>query len=254
MIVYFGETVTAGAQGQAWRAQNCEHCGQQFYYRVEFAATGSATNHYFLDSHGSTQRAEEDAQRLLDHALRHEVVPVPCPHCTLYQRDMVSAVQAALFPEMRRAALLLLSLTPLPLLLGGAILGAGGFGAGPAAVAVMLGLPMLTMFAGIRLLVSRSQKQAAYDPNDDESSAMRRRVAAAFALKPEEFAQLQVAALAPRPQGQLVGCNCARCGQRISCELDGRFCQTCGSPVHNDCARSGESTGCPSCGAENTSH
>lgn len=247
MFIYFGETVTVEVQGQAWRALRCEHCGQQFYCQVGFAANASAINPYFLDP-DSSQRAEKDAHNRLDHALRNEVFPVPCAHCTLYQADMVPVVRAALLPRMRLAARFLLGLTPTAFLLGCVIRGAA-----PAVIAVTFGLSMLCLAAGIGLLVTRSRRQAAYDPNAKEYVWLRRRVAAAFALKPEEFSQLQVAALAPRPKGQLVGCNCVRCGQRISCELDGCFCQGCGLPVHSDCARPGEGTGCPSCGAGITS-
>ncbi|MHC4938506.1 MAG: hypothetical protein ACYTHK_06020 [Planctomycetota bacterium] len=38
---------------------------------------------------------------------------------------------------------------------------------------------------------------------------------------------------------QVVGQPCALCRQRISSILDGRFCPSCGSPVHNACAISG---------------
>jgi hypothetical protein len=53
----------------------------------------------------------------------------------------------------------------------------------------------------------------------------------------------------PVRPAQLVGQNCALCGERISNELDARYCPTCGSPVHDRCARTGASTGCPECGA-----
>ena len=48
---------------------------------------------------------------------------------------------------------------------------------------------------------------------------------------------------------QLVGQACARCGERISCDRDGRFCRGCGAPVHDQCARPSEGAGCPACGA-----
>ena len=48
---------------------------------------------------------------------------------------------------------------------------------------------------------------------------------------------------------QLVGQNCVRCGERIPSELDARFCRTCGSPVHDRCARPSVEAGCPACGA-----
>lgn len=253
MIVYFGQIITVGTQGQAWRAQRCEHCGQQFYYHVGFAATGSARDHYFLDSEGSTRRAEVDAQRLLDHALRHEVFPVPCPHCALYQADMVPAVRAKLFPRMRLAARILFTLTPFALIFGCVTMNiardAGQQYAVYAAVGALIGLPTLFLSAGVGLLAARSRRQAAYDPNSEDQAGPRRRLAAAYALKPEEFARLRVTALAQRPRGQLVGRECARCAQRISCDIDGEFCHVCGSPVHNHCARPGDGTGCPSCGA-----
>lgn len=51
------------------------------------------------------------------------------------------------------------------------------------------------------------------------------------------------------PVAQLVGQNCVHCGERISCELDGRFCRSCGSPIHDKCTRPGNATGCSTCGA-----
>ena len=47
--------------------------------------------------------------------------------------------------------------------------------------------------------------------------------------------------------GQLVGRNCAQCGERISCDIDGRFCQTCWLPLHNKCFRPPTGSGCLSC-------
>jgi hypothetical protein len=245
-MIYFGETVTADAQGQAWRGQTCEHCGQQFYYRVDFTATGSAHNPYYLDPN-SQQRAEREAEALLDQALRREVVPVPCPHCTLYQRDMVPAVRAAQLPRMRLAARALLGLAPVAALLGCMISGAAG---GGVAVALVPVLPAVCLIAGVGLLVKRGRRLAAYDPNAEDYLRLRKREAAACALKPEEFARLRVAALAAPPRGgQLVGRNCARCGQRISCDIDGAFCRACGAPVHHSCARPADETGCRVCGA-----
>ncbi len=34
---------------------------------------------------------------------------------------------------------------------------------------------------------------------------------------------------------QLVGQNCARCGGRVTSELDARFCSGCGQAIHNTC-------------------
>jgi hypothetical protein len=50
---------------------------------------------------------------------------------------------------------------------------------------------------------------------------------------------------------QLVGQRCTLCQQRISTDLDGRFCRACGCPVHTDCVPAAGATpggdGCPSC-------
>jgi hypothetical protein len=35
---------------------------------------------------------------------------------------------------------------------------------------------------------------------------------------------------------QLVGMQCAVCTKRVGSEIDGRFCEVCGNPVHNRCA------------------
>jgi hypothetical protein len=72
-------------------------------------------------------------------------------------------------------------------------------------------------------------------------------------MAPPPQVEHRVARLARRLEStarpaQLVGQNCGICGERISCDLDGRFCGECSSPVHHSCARSGEGSGCPMCG------
>lgn len=244
-MIYFGESITADAQGQAWRGQTCEHCGQQYFYRVGFTATGSAQNPYYLDP-DSQQRAEREAEALLEQALRREVVPVPCPNCTLYQRDMLPAVRSAHLPQMRLKARILLGLAPVTALLGCVIASAAG---GGGAVVLVPVLPVMCLIAGFGVLVKRGRLLAAYDPNGEDSLSMRKRVAATCTLRPEEFARLRVTALAAPPRGgQLVGRNCTRCEQRISCDIDGAFCPGCGSPVHHGCAQPVEGSGCRVCG------
>lgn len=262
MIIYVGEAVTVQVQGQWWRGEKCEHCGQPFHYQVRFAAAGAAANPYFIDSHDARRRAEEEARIRLDHALRHGAFPVPCPHCTLYQGHMVPAVRAEQYRWMRSAGRFLLGLTPTALLLGGMVTGVVSSTAGqdafPAAAAVLLGLLAVLLSTGVGLLVARRRRQAGYDPNAEEYTAARRRAAATFALKPEEFARLGVPPTPAPPtllgsppswRTQLVGQNCVRCGQRIPDDLDSRFCRGCGSPVDDRCAVPAEGGGCPVCGA-----
>jgi hypothetical protein len=57
--------------------------------------------------------------------------------------------------------------------------------------------------------------------------------------------------------------SCAVCSERISADIDGRFCEVCGNPVHNGCAKSptapasnddvlsvAEEASCPRCGGD----
>ncbi len=60
---------------------------------------------------------------------------------------------------------------------------------------------------------------------------------------------------------QLVGRSCAVCDERIGSEVDGRFCEGCGNPIHNRCTTAApspaigvdllsvaEAVACPTCG------
>jgi hypothetical protein len=53
---------------------------------------------------------------------------------------------------------------------------------------------------------------------------------------------------------QLVGSSCAHCTKRIDSNTDGRFCDSCGCPVHTKCVRPVPPTDttprCAACGAE----
>lgn len=62
---------------------------------------------------------------------------------------------------------------------------------------------------------------------------------------------------------QLVGMSCAVCSQRVGSEVDGRFCEVCGNPIHNGCSKCppapasnddilsvAEASECPRCGAD----
>ncbi len=53
---------------------------------------------------------------------------------------------------------------------------------------------------------------------------------------------------------QLVGLLCVRCGERIGSIIDGKFCPSCGCPMHNRCLQpsgsdQANSSECPTCGA-----
>jgi hypothetical protein len=41
------------------------------------------------------------------------------------------------------------------------------------------------------------------------------------------------------PQRHLVRLSCVRCRQAIASNAEGRFCESCGNPVHNPCLASG---------------
>jgi hypothetical protein len=52
---------------------------------------------------------------------------------------------------------------------------------------------------------------------------------------------------------QLVGLSCVLCGERIGSIIDGRFCESCGCPIHNKCVRptgdADRDSRCATCGA-----
>ena len=54
---------------------------------------------------------------------------------------------------------------------------------------------------------------------------------------------------------QLIGLDCVLCSERISSVLDGKFCSTCGCPVHSRCAKADASRSgvCAACGADEAS-
>jgi hypothetical protein len=261
VLVYFGETITVELQGQTWRRETCQYCGSEFHYQLWVAATGVAVNPYFIDSYGSPGRAEENARSQLDHALRHGVLPVPCPHCSKYQEYMVPALRANRFLWMKSAgrfilglgaALLAISLLMTVLI----VLPADKSRLNKTAVALLVLLPVLPLMASMGLFLARRRRLAAYNPNAEAYARERRQIAANRALKPEEFERLRIPTPPPGlvrlgqpPRSrQLVGMNCVRCGERIPDELDSRFCRGCGWPVHNRCAVSAEG-GCTECGA-----
>lgn len=262
MIVYFGGVVTVTAQGETWRTEVCESCGLQFHYRVEFAAAGQAHNPYFLDTADSSRRAEQSAGDRLDHALRNHVFPVPCPHCNLYQPYMVPSVKSEQFPDLVLASRLLAAFSPIVgfvscIATGFAADNFGGTFAAPAAMAVWMGLPVLMIAGSLWFWRTRRRWQAEFDPNAVEHEESRRRVAAALALKPEEYTRLQIPPT-PAPdvriggqpeRRQLAGQTCVRCGKRIPGDFDSHFCRACHLPVHNRCVAPTEGGWCSVCGA-----
>ncbi len=261
MLIYFGSTVTFTAEGQTWRTEKCEHCGNQFYYPVRFIATGSAINPYFLDP-TSSERAEENAIDSLESALRNDIFPVPCPHCTLYQDYMLETVQDTLFSRKWTIDRIYRMLAPGLVFLGCLIPGLFERQTGQAmprevVIAITFGLPALALIIGIGLWGMKLRRKAKYQPNAQEHLETRRHVALAHTLKPEEFAKLNIPVpapdTAPKKLGQLVNKNCVRCNGRISNELDSRFCGRCCSPVHNRCAEPTEN-GCPECGFDKRMH
>lgn len=39
------------------------------------------------------------------------------------------------------------------------------------------------------------------------------------------------------PTPQLAGAKCVHCAQKITSELEGRFCKLCSAPIHHDCRK-----------------
>jgi len=88
-----GAKTTAAAEGATLKVVSCEHCHQNYAYRLELRAIGVDHNLLFLDSEGSARRAQAQAEQNLLKMCRNVVRPVPCPNCGFYQDDMVKLIK-----------------------------------------------------------------------------------------------------------------------------------------------------------------
>lgn len=84
---------TYSASGGAYKFVVCEKCKQKYVYCMVRSGDGQGTSLYFLDNSGAQRRAEDQAHAVLQHRLKAECDPVPCPKCGWYQKDMVAKLR-----------------------------------------------------------------------------------------------------------------------------------------------------------------
>lgn len=70
---------------RCWKQHSCVSCGAVYRYIFDRQIIGTATT-----AQGATQAAQKQAQA----ALVNQVDPWPCPHCGMYQPDMLNQNQA----------------------------------------------------------------------------------------------------------------------------------------------------------------
>ena len=83
----------AAIRGAVWKLVDCEHCQERFAYLLELEATGQDHDLLFLDGAGSAARALMQAEQNLLKKSQNLVVPVPCPNCGSYQKEMAQLLK-----------------------------------------------------------------------------------------------------------------------------------------------------------------
>jgi predicted RNA-binding Zn-ribbon protein involved in translation (DUF1610 family) len=83
-----GTKHVAAVRGTFWKLVSCEHCGQQYAYRLELEAVGEELDLLFLNEKEASEQARANAEQNLVQKSRNVVLTVPCPNCGFYQEDM----------------------------------------------------------------------------------------------------------------------------------------------------------------------
>jgi hypothetical protein len=192
MLLYFAEDVTARCRGQIWRWEECEHCGNEFYYVAEVVGEGTAHNPLGWDTFGSREKAISRAMEDLNRRLATQVVPAPCPHCLRFQSEMLPVVRRKQYRWMLSLALVLLVFAG-PGFCVGTFMGTirpRGQESGPDPLEMALIPPVCFLAAGTTVILLRVRRQTRYDPNAEEHQTERRLLAQWVSLKPDEFARI----------------------------------------------------------------
>jgi hypothetical protein len=113
-----GAKNVAAVQGAVWKFVSCAHCQERFAYLLELEATGEDHDLLFLDSEGSAERAQIQAEQNFLRKSCNVVLPVPCPNCGFYQDDMSQILkdEMSINPlQIAGCVITVLSLVPLAL-------------------------------------------------------------------------------------------------------------------------------------------
>src|SRR5262249_30888431 len=84
-----GTNHVATAHGNFWKFVSCERCRQPYAYLMQLEAIGDEHDLFYLDSERGAARAQIEAEKNLARKGQKCVLPVPCPNCGSYQKEMV---------------------------------------------------------------------------------------------------------------------------------------------------------------------
>src|SRR6267142_200209 len=77
------QLTTVTRKGRCWKQHKCVGCEAVFRYKLEWTRT---------ENGATLAEAEQRADRLLDQSLANGIGSLPCPHCGIYQPEMISAM------------------------------------------------------------------------------------------------------------------------------------------------------------------
>jgi hypothetical protein len=83
----------ATARASSWKLISCENCQQGYAYLLDVEAQGLDIDLLFLGGAESRERAEAQARENVAAKIHNSVVPIPCPRCGTYQKDMASQLK-----------------------------------------------------------------------------------------------------------------------------------------------------------------
>jgi hypothetical protein len=114
--VPIGTKYVASVEGRFLKIISCAHCHEFFAFHLDLRARGESHDVLFVGGAKSAAEARKKAQENLLSKGKNVVIPVPCPSCGNYQKDMVEKLKedVSINPaQITGAVILLLAFLPL---------------------------------------------------------------------------------------------------------------------------------------------
>jgi hypothetical protein len=184
MIPYEEVRYDVSAQGSRVKIVHCEKCSRDYVYFVTLTVRRASA---------SVDRAEESARRTLLAALNQAVLPVPCPFCGLYQRNMIPIVQQRRYRWLGWVSLGLVALGVFALVCScGVSMGSVPDGRGHALVAVILcwAVALVAILASPVVLLIKRRVSRRFDPNGEDDVEERKEMGRSRAISLEDFQKM----------------------------------------------------------------
>jgi len=136
-------------QGRFLRLVDCKHCQEAYAFQLDLQSTGEV---YGAGDEASAAQARRKAEENLLAKSKNVVLPIPCPKCGCYQKDMVEKMKEdASINSAQIIGLVIVLLAFLPLAISRS--------------AVSISLTVVLALIGIGPLVSGILKAFRFDPN-----------------------------------------------------------------------------------------